>query len=156
MSSDQALLPRALLTRFSRPATAVAMAAVVLRPLGQVRGVDAVDDAAWPVFVVVLAENAGSAERRHRRLVDLLERRDPVERNAALNSHCRWSILDARHGLMNLTVRISAPIECGADIVVPAFPAIGALDVLSRGATVAITTADRARRLTAPIDVGGR
>ena len=64
-----------------------------------------------------------------------------------------WSVLDPANALLTLTVRATLPVSFDLRILLPAAPELHILDVVARGATIGITTRDRADRLRGRVDV---
>jgi hypothetical protein len=105
----------------------------------------------WPVFVVVV--NTGDAEDTPaaRALLEVLDTpRTPVD--TITNSECWWSVHDSHGALLRLAVRVSRPARVALDIVVPAQCFLGLSDIIAAGATVSVTTRQRARRLAVRTD----
>lgn len=137
----------------TRP-TMVAVEAVLLWPRGVGESVTTIDEAGlWPVFAVVLDEREAPVAPGARQLFDLLDRPEHADRIAVVDGRCQWTVLDARHAVLKLAVRASAPFHVDLDIVLPARPVLGILDVVARGATVAITTRRHSSRLTGQVDI---
>lgn len=138
----------------TRPTTMVAVEAVLLWPRGVGESVTTIDEAGlWPVFAVVLDEREAPVSPGARQLLDLLDRPEHADRIAVVDGRCQWTVLDARHAVLKLAVRASAPFHVDLDIVLPARPVLGILDVVARGATVAITTRRHSSRLTDQLDI---
>lgn len=142
----------------SRPAPAasartrlVAVEGLLLRPLDRAGPVTTiVDRGPWPVFVIVLDDPA-AIDPGARPLFDLL---DSSHRNriSIVNSHYRWSVEPAGT-VLKLAVRAHEPTRFDLEIVMPAQPAFGILSLLPPTTTFAITTRQRADKLTERVTI---
>jgi hypothetical protein len=131
----------------------VALEVMVLWPRG-VGGPAATSEAGlWPVFAIVLGDRDAPAEPDVQPLFDLLYSPEYPGRFTVVEGRCQWSLLDPRHALLKLAVHATAPIRFDANILLPAGPVLGILDVLARGATIAITTQRHANRLARLVDI---
>jgi hypothetical protein len=124
----------------------VALEVMLLWPRG-VGGpaVSAEEASLWPVFAVVVGDRPASSSATT--LFDLLNRPRRDGELAVVSARYRWSVQDPRNALLRLAIRGDAPVRFATDIIFPARRIIGVLDVVARGATIAITTNRRAARL---------
>ncbi len=134
-----------------QPVPLVAVGAVLLQP--QSRGEPAgtiVDRGSWPIFVIVLADNA-AADPCAAPLFDLLNR-PHASRIPMAHGHYRWSM--SRSGAMlKLALRTQEPTRVDLDIMVPARSLLGVLSQLPAEVTFAITTERHADKLTERVRV---
>ncbi len=135
-----------------RRATMVAVEAVLLWPrdAGSLSAV--ADEPQWPVVTVVVAEpRTGDPDTAA--LFALLD--SPVRHDliSVLDGSCSWTVRDESHSLLTLTVHLTAPVRCEVDVVLPMRPLSDVVDVMTAGATIALTSPARAARINAPIDV---
>jgi hypothetical protein len=130
----------------SAPTRLVAAEALLLRPLDRAGPVTTiVDRGPWPVFVIVL-DDPTAIDPGARPLFDLLER-SHRSRISIVNSRYRWSV-DPAGAVLKLAVRAHEPTRFDVDIVMPAQPALDILSLLPPAATFALTTRQRAEKLT--------
>ena len=130
----------------SAPTRLVAVEALLLRPLDRAGPVTTiVDRGPWPVFVIVLDDPA-AIDPGARPLFDLLDS-SHRSRISIVNSRYRWSV-DPASAVLKLAVRAHEPTRFDVDIVMPAQPALGILSLLPPAATIAVTTRQRADKLT--------
>lgn len=136
------------------PPTLLAVEAVLLWPHGEGGSLNATGKRdPWPIFAIVLDERVATIEPSAHQLFDLLDRLSHRDRISVVSSRCQWSTLDARRALLKLSVHANAPVRFDVDILLPARPVLDVLHLLSRGATLAITTQHRARDLTDRVDI---
>lgn len=130
--------------------TAVAIEILPLWPRG-VTGTPATAEEAglWPVFAMVVAEPPDQAAGSARALFELLDRPG----RAVVSAESAWSVLDPDNVLLGMTLRGVHPVEFGLRVLLPAARVLGVLDVVARGATIGITTRDRAGRLRDRADI---
>ncbi len=135
-------------------ATMVAIEVVLLWPQAVGAEPVTVDEAGlWPVFVLVVGERLDLATSSAKPLFELLDAPKAPDEITVAVGRTRWSIVDPRHALLRLTVGADAPVGFKADILVPAEPVLGVLDVVARGATIGITTRRHAAGLHHRVDV---
>jgi hypothetical protein len=139
--------------RLGRP-TAVATEVLLLRPRG-VTGPPATvgESSIWPMFVMVVTEPADPAAGLALPLFDLLHRREYANEPSIVAVETAWSVLDSTNALLTLTVRAAEPVSVDLTILLPAAPVLDILHVIARGATVGVTTQERADRLRGGVDV---
>ena len=95
----------------------------------------------WPVFVIVVADDPE---------VPLLA---SVDGSMDVAGHCRWSVADARAGLLRMDVRAAvAGVRHEVEIVLSARCFLGMFDIVARGAAIGVTASGHARRFTARPD----
>jgi hypothetical protein len=135
--------------------TVVATEVLLLRPRG-VPGsaVAAVENRRWPMFVMAVTEPTDPATRPALPLVELLDRPRTANEPSIVAVETAWSVLDPANALLTLTVRASVPVSFDLRILLPAASVLDALDTVGRGATIGLTTRDRAARLRGRVDVG--
>jgi hypothetical protein len=132
--------------------SAVAVDVLPLRPSGVGPLAAAVEEVElWPAFALVLSEPVESAQGTASPLFDALKR--PLGDVVVLAAYCDWSIADHGLAFLDLVVRVSTPIQCAIRILVPAGPVLRLLESVARGAMMAITTRERATRLTGEPDI---
>jgi hypothetical protein len=132
--------------------TVVATEVLLLWPRGVATTPVTVDEAGlWPVFAMVVAEPPAEDAGTARPLFRLLDEPGP----AVVAAETTWSVLDSGRALLCLTVRGVAPVECAVRVLLPAASVLGVLDVVASGATIGITTRDRAARLRDRVDIRG-
>lgn len=119
--------------------TVVATEVLLLRPHGETAS-----PAPWPLFVLVVTEPAGTAERP---LTDLLDRHGHANEPTVVVAESAWSVVEPASALLALTVRAASPVPVDLKIVLPASPVLDLLGMVARGAPVGVTTRDRAERL---------
>lgn len=139
----------------SQSNTLVAVEALLLWPNGDPSS----RSNTWPIFAIVLDEPAAIPDAA-RPLFELLD--EPKRRNriTVLKSRCRWTVLNALNGrrtVRKFSVRAYAPVNFEVDILLPASPLLGLpTHVLGQpthgGATLALTTRQRAARITDGVD----
>lgn len=83
----------------------------------------------------------------------LLEQPEHLERLSVVDGRCRWTIIDPRHALLELSVHATAPVRFDVDIILPARRVVSALTLLARGGTIAITTQRHSGTLTPRSDI---
>lgn len=135
--------------------TAVATEVLLLRPRGVTGPAPAPvsGSAIWPMFVMVLTEPADPSAQVALPLFDLLGRSEHVHEPAMVPVETAWSVLDSANALLTLMVRAAARDSSDLRILLPAAPVLDILDVVARGATIGITTRERADRLRGGVDV---
>lgn len=119
----------------------VALEVMLLWP----RGVDgpavtAAEASLWPVFAIVVGDRPESVSTSAEPMFDLLDSPRRDGELAVVSARCRWSVLDPRNALLRLAVHGDAPVRFATEIILPAGPVVGILDVVARGATIGITT----------------
>ena len=107
----------------------------------------------WPMFVMVVTEPTGRVAELAVPLFELLDRPKHANELSAVAVETAWSVLDPANALLTLTVRAAVPVSFDLRILLPAAPVLDILDVVARGATIGITTRDRADRLRGRVDV---
>ena len=105
----------------------------------------------WPVFVVVIGDEAAEDIEAARAVLDLLDvPRSPTD--TITNSACWWSVVGPDQAVLSLAVLVLGPVRVAMDIAVPAQCFLGLSRTISAGATVGVTTRRHARRLTTRTD----
>lgn len=138
--------------RDEHPVTMDALETLVLWPseVGQVAVTREVTDP-WPVFVLVVDEELKAGTSVVEPLVELLDHpRTAVD--TMTSSHCKWSVVHPRRSLLRLEAWVRKPLDLALEIAVPAQCFLGLSDIVSAGATIAVTTRRHARRLMARVD----
>lgn len=131
-----------------RPATMVAVEAMLLRPP------DAGDRPTrrrvgpWPVLALVLDEPNELIEPSVRPLFELLTKREQADRITVVTCRCHWSLVGHPRAVLQLSVHATAPVRFHVNIILPAQPILRFVEALTRGATVALTNRRSASRLT--------
>ncbi|MFI7674183.1 hypothetical protein [Actinophytocola sp. NPDC049390] len=139
-------------TGAARHATMVAAEAVLLWPRDAGALSAVADEPRWPVVAVVVAEpRTGDPDTAA--LFALLDGQSGHSFVSVLDGLCWWSVRDESRSLLALTVQLTSPIRCDVDVVLPLRPLSDVVDVMTAGATIALTSPTRAARLNAPIDV---
>ncbi|MFC4857740.1 hypothetical protein [Actinophytocola glycyrrhizae] len=134
--------------------TAVAIEVLLLWPRGVAGHPPTVEEAGlWPVFAMVVTEPADQEVGSARPLFGLLDRPRGDDEMTVVAADAAWSILDEGNALLGLTVRGTAPVRFGMRVLLPSARVLGVLDVVARGATIGITTRDRAARLRDRVDI---
>lgn len=134
--------------------TAVATEVLLLWPRGVAETpATAAEAGLWPVFAMVVTEPPDYEAGDARPLFDLLARPKRDGEPTVVAATASWAVLDPGHALLALTVRATVPVRFDLRIVVPAGQVLGILDVVARGATIGITTRQRADRLRDRIDI---
>lgn len=131
--------------------TSVATEVLLLRPRGGAEPPVEGDSTLWPLFVLVVTEPATPAGTLP--LSGLLDRPKHENELSAVAVESAWSVLDPANAMLALTVRAAVPVAMDLKILLPAAPVLAILDVVDRGATIGITTRDRADRLRGRVDV---
>jgi hypothetical protein len=132
----------------------VATEAVLLRP--QAVGAEQlmVDEAGlWPIFVLVVDDRRDAVATSARPLFELLKTPKRTGEITFVTGRTQWTVVDPRHALLRMAVRVEAPVRFEADIVVPAERVLDVLDVVAQGATIGITTRHHAAALRGRVDV---
>lgn len=127
--------------------TAVATEVLLLRP----RGV--AESRLWPIFVMVVTEPAGRSAPLASPLFESLDRPKHGNELSIVAVESAWSVLDPANALLTMTVRAAVPVSFELRILLPAAPVLDLLEVVARGASIGITTRDRADRLRGRADV---
>jgi hypothetical protein len=133
--------------------TMVAIEVVLLWPQEVGKPVTVDEAGLWPVFVLVVGERRDLLTTSTKPLFDLLDTVKAPDEITVAVGRTRWTVVDPRHALLRLTVRADAPVQFEADILVPAERVLGVLDVVTRGATIGITTRRQAADLHDRVDV---
>jgi hypothetical protein len=133
--------------------TAVATEVLLLRPHAVPEPDAAGESGLWPMFVMVVTEPTDRAARLAQPLFELLDRPKHANELSIVAVESAWSVLDPANALLTLTVRAAVPVSFDLRILLPATPVLHVLDVVARGATIGITTRDRADRLRGRVDV---
>jgi hypothetical protein len=124
----------------------VAVEALLLQPRDRGGPVATmVDRGPWPILVIVLDDHA-ALHPGAKPLLDLLNR-PRATRIAIAHSHYRWSV-DPAGVVLKLALHTHEPTTSDLDVVMPARPLLGILSQLPPGVTFAMTTRQRADRLT--------
>lgn len=134
-------------------ATSVAIEVLLLWPRGVAAPVTVEEAGLWPVFVMVVTEPADVDLGPARALFEQLRRPKHDGELTVVAAESSWSVLDTTSALIELDVRAVVPVEFSVRVLVPANPVLGILDVVARGATIGITTRDRADRLRGRVDI---
>lgn len=135
-------------------ATSVAIEVLLLWPRGLTARPATVEEAGlWPVFVMVVTEPADVDSGPARALFEQLRKPKHDGELTVVSAESAWSVLDSTNALLELDVRAVVPVEFDLRILVPASPVLGILDVVASGATIGITTRDRADRLRGRVDI---
>lgn len=134
--------------------TVVATEVLLLRPCAVPVSATAADTGRWPMFVMVVTEPTDRAARLALPLFELLERPKHANELSIVAVESAWSVLDPANALLTLTVRAAVPVSFDLRILLPAAPVLDVLDVVARGATIGVTTRDRANRLRGRVDIG--
>jgi hypothetical protein len=108
----------------------------------------------WPMFVMVVTEPAEPVTHSVSPLMRLLDRAGRTSEVSAVAVEPVWSVLDPSSALLTLTVRAAFPVAGDMTILLPAAPVLDLLEVVAQGATIGVTTRDRADRLRGRVDVG--
>lgn len=133
---------------------AVATEVLLLWPRGVPGAVATAGEAGlWPVFVMVVTEPDDVEYGPARPAFELLDRPRHDGELTVVAAETSWSLLDPAHALLDLDVRAALPVAFELRILLPAAPVLGILDVVARGATIGITTHDRADRLRGRVDI---
>lgn len=138
---------------YPRGPTAVATEVLLLRPYG-VAAPAGGTSGLWPMFVMVVTEPADSVSRSGLSLLGLLDRTERTTEPSTVAVEPVWSVLDPTSALLTLTVRAAFPVAADMRILLPAAPVLDLLEVVARGATIGVTTRERAERLRGRVDVG--
>lgn len=139
--------------RLGRP-TAVATEVLLLRPRGVPEPPATVGESTiWPMFVMVVTEPADPAASLALPLFDPPHRRGNANEPSIVAVETAWSVLDSANALLTLTVRAADPVSGELTILLPAAPVLDILHVVARGATIGVTTQERADRLRGGVDV---
>lgn len=134
--------------------TMVALEVLLLWPRGVDPSPATVDEAGlWPVFVLVVGERPDVRASSASVLFEMLDRPPRGGELAVVAGRCRWSVIDPRNALLKVMIRAETPERFAVDVLVPARPALGVLDVVARGATIGLTTARHVGRLTGRMDI---
>ncbi len=135
--------------------TAVATEVLLLRPQGvEEPATPSGTSGLWPMFVMVVTEPAEPVTHSVSPLVRLLDRAGRTSEVSAVAVEPVWSVLDPSSALLTLTVRAAFPVAADMTILLPAAPVLDLLEVVAEGATIGVTTRDRADRLRGRVDVG--
>lgn len=134
--------------------TAVATEVLLLRPHAVPEPAAAGEIGLWPMFVMVVTEPTDRGARLALPLFELLDRPKHTNELSIVAVESTWSVLDPANALLTLTVRAAVPVSFDLRILLPAAPVLDILDVVAHGATIGITTRDRADRLRGRVDVG--
>jgi hypothetical protein len=126
----------------------VATEVLLLRP----RGVE--ETRPWPMFVMVVTEPTDSAAPLAAPLFALLGRPNHANELSIVAVESAWSVLDPANALLTMTVRAADPVAFDLRVLLPAAPVLDLLDIVARGATIGITSRDRADRLRGRVDLG--
>jgi len=130
----------------------VATDVLLLRPHG-VAGTPSTEGGLFPMFVMVVTEPTDQAAAAALPLFEQLYRPKYANELSVLAVESAWSILDPANALLTLTVRAALPVSFDVRIMLPAAPVLDILEVVARGATIGITTRERAARLRGLVDV---
>jgi hypothetical protein len=132
----------------ARLTTLVAVDVLPLRPRGCHDLATTTEEAElWPAFVVVVSEPDPPEQGTAKPLFDLLGR--PTRPDVTiLGGHCDWSVLNPALALLELTLRTTEPVRFAVRVIVPAGPLLGTLATAAAGRMMAITTRQRAVRLS--------
>lgn len=134
--------------------TAVAIEVLLLWPRGVTGLPTTVEEAGlWPVFAMVVTEPPDQEAETARPLFELLERPKGPDELTVVAAEAAWSILDPANALLGLTVRGVAPVRFGMRVLLPSAKVLGILDTVAEGATIGITTRQRAARLRDRVDI---
>jgi hypothetical protein len=133
--------------------TVVATEVLLLRPCA-VPVSAAAGTGRWPMFVMVVTEPTDRAAELALPLFELLERPRHANELSIVAVESAWSVLDPANALLTLTVRAAVPVAFDLRILLPAAPVLDVLDVVARGATIGVTTRDRADRLRGRVGIG--
>jgi len=133
---------------------AVATEVLLLRPDGVPESQAAApgETTLWPIFAMVVTEPADPAAWQAQPLFELLDGPNDGSELSTVAVRSTWSVLDPANALLALTVRAAAPVSVDLRIVLPAAPVLDILDVVAKGATIGITTRERAHRLRGRVD----
>jgi hypothetical protein len=135
--------------------TAVATEVLLLRRRGVADSSAVVGETGlWPMFVMVVTEPTDRAAWRALPLFELLDRPKRANELTIVAVKSAWSVLDPANALLTLTVRATAPVSFDLRILLPAAPVLDVLAVVAHGATIGITTRDRAHRLRGRVEIG--
>ncbi len=138
-----------------RSPTAIATEVLLLRPHGvEESAATSGTNGLWPMFVMVVTEPAEPVTHSVSPLVRLLDGAERTSEVSAVAVEPVWSVLDPSSALLTLTVRAAFPVAADMTILLPAAPVLDLLEVVARGATIGVTTRDRADRLRGRVDVG--
>ena len=128
------------------PTPFVAVEALLLQPRDRGGPVaTTVDRGPWPILVIVLDDRA-AVHPAAKPLLDLLNR-PRASRIAIAHSRYRWSV-DPVGAVLKFALHTHEPAKSDLDIVMPARPLLGILSQLPPGVTFAVTTKQRADKLT--------
>jgi hypothetical protein len=134
--------------------TSVAIEVLLLWPRGLDGRPSTIEETRlWPVFVMVVTEPADEDAGASRPLFDLLNRPKRDNELTVVTAESAWSVLDPANALLEVTVRAVAPVAFDLRILLPAAQVLGILDVVASGATIGITTRNRADRLRGRVDI---
>jgi hypothetical protein len=133
--------------------TAVATEVLLLRPHAVPESATAGEAGRWPMFVMVVTEPTDQAAPLALPLFELLDRPKQANELSIVAVESAWSVLDPAHALLTVTVRATVPVTFDLRILLPAAPVLDILDVVARGATIGVTTRERADHLRGRVDV---
>jgi hypothetical protein len=133
--------------------TAVATEVLLLRPHAVPERATTEKTGRWPLFVMVVTEPTDRAASLALPLFELLNRPKHPNELSIVAVESAWSVLDLGNALLTMTVRAAVPISFDLRILLPAAPVLDILDLVAHGATIGVTTRERADRLRGRLDV---